>query len=71
MFQVTSRRAGQQKAQLEAEYIPDPRNGYEEYTAREEAQAFFDNLHASHSGGTTEYVMLQCTELANEVRPIV
>lgn len=67
-FMVQSKTSGQQKWQLEDRWDVVP-GTLEEAEARAQAQAAFDALLAAHSGGTREYRMVHCTELAYEVRP--
>lgn len=66
-FVIESKTAGQPKWHREDEFIADIASGYPESDAQADAQAAFDALHAAHSGGTREYHMLKCVELAYEV----
>lgn len=68
-FMVQTKTSGQQKWQLEEQYDIDPVT-LPEGEAGALAQVAFDTLLASHSGGSREYRMVRCTELAYEVRPV-
>lgn len=65
-YMVQSKRSGQQKWQLEDQFdLAGDTTG-----AFGQAMAAFDALVAGHTGGTAEYRMVRCTELAYEVRPV-
>lgn len=71
-FVVQSKTASQQKWQTENEYVTD-NNANPPYTEGEasfDAQAAFDALVATYSGGNREYRVVSCSELRYEVRPV-
>lgn len=69
-FTVESKTAGQQKFQLEEQFIVNRGAGYEESQALADARAAWESLYGAHTGGTREYRLIRCEEYGYEVRPI-
>ena len=72
---VTTKRDGQQKSQLEGEFVPDPLNVlgngiYEDGQAQLDANQLLADLYGAHTGGRKEYLLTKCIEFAFEVRPV-
>jgi hypothetical protein len=69
-FTVESKTSGQQKFQVEDQFVVDLASGYPEGVALADARAAWDALYTNHNGGTREYRLVRCEELGFEVRPI-
>lgn len=69
-FTVESKTAGQQKFQIEEQFLVNRAAGFDDQAAENAARAAWEALYTGHNGGTREYRYLKCEERGYEVRPI-